>query len=183
MSGKYKFHNPHGIYFVSFAVVDWADVFIRNVYKDILLDSFRHCQKEKGLVIYAWVIMSSHVHLIISRQGTIPLEDIMRDMKKFTAHKIIGAIMESLYESRKEWLLKMFEEHGRANSNNTKYQLWQQDNHPVELDTNKMKDERLAYIHNNPVKAGYVYKPEDYIYSSAMDYCDEKGLLDIVWLD
>lgn len=127
--------------------------------------------------------MSSHVHLIISRSGIIPLEDSMRDMKKFTAHKIIGAIMENQHESRKEWLLEMFVKFGRANSNNTKYRFWQQDNHPVELDTNKMKDERLNYIHANPVKAGYVYKPEEYIYCSAIDYCDEKGLLDIKLLE
>lgn len=183
MSGKYKFYNPDGIYFVSFAVVGWADVFIRNMYKDILLDSIRHCQKEKGLIVHAWVIMSSHVHMIISRNSTWVLEDIMRDMKKFTSHKIIGAIMENTQESRKEWLLEMFENFGRLNSNNSKYQFWQQENHPVELSDNKMQDERLDYIHNNPVKSGYVYKPEDYIYSSAIDYCDEKGLLDIVRIE
>lgn len=183
MSGKYKFHNPEGIYFVSFAVVGWADVFTRNIYKEILSDSIRHCQKEKGLIIHAWVIMSNHVQLVISRNSNVALEDIMRDMKKFTAHKIIGAIMENTQESRKEWLLEMFEKHGRINSNNTKYQFWQQDNHPIELSDNKMKDERLDYLHNNPVKAGNVYKPEEYIYSSAIDYCDEKGLLEIVRIE
>jgi putative transposase len=183
MSNKYKFHNPEGIYFVSFAVVGWADVFIRNTYKNILLDSIRHCQKEKGLTVHAWVIMSSHVHMIISKSSTWQLQDIMRDMKKFTAHKIIGAIMENSGESRKEWLLQMFENYGRANANNTKYQFWQQDNHPVELSDNKMQDERLNYIHENPVKAGYVYKAEEFVYSSAIDYCDEKGLLDIARLE
>lgn len=183
MSGKYKFYNPDGIYFVSFAVVGWADVFTRNVYKDILLDSIQYCQKEKGLVVHAWVVMSNHVHMIISKNGTWMLEDIMRDMKKFTAHKIIGAVMENPQESRKEWLLEMFEDYGGANSNNSKYQFWQQDNHPVELSDNKMQDERLNYIHDNPVKAGYVYRPEDYVYSSAIDYCDEKGLLEIVKIE
>jgi putative transposase len=67
--------------------------------------------------------MSNHVQLIISRNASHALEDIMGDMKKFTAHKIIGAIMDNIQESRKEWLLEMFEKHGRINSNNTKYQF------------------------------------------------------------
>ena len=70
MSRNYKFNNPEGVYFVSFAVVEWIDVFTRNEYKDILLDSLRYCQQEKGMEIYAWCIMSNHVHssrAIVSR--------------------------------------------------------------------------------------------------------------------
>ena len=54
MSRNYKFHNPQGVYFVNFAVVEWIDVFTRNEYKDILLESLRYCQQEKGMEIYAW---------------------------------------------------------------------------------------------------------------------------------
>ena len=179
MSSKYKFKNPEGVFFVSFATVAWIDVFTRNIYKDVVLDSLRHCQKEKGLVIYAWVIMSNHIHLIISKNSTWQLPDIMRDMKKFTAFKLLGAIMENIQESRKEWMLKLFEQAGRANSNNTKYQFWQQDNHPIELSTNEMIDQRLDYIHNNPVTSGIVQQPEHYLYSSAIDYSGSKGLLAI----
>ena len=147
MSSKYKFKNPDGIYFVSFAEVGWIDVFTRNIYKDIVLDSIKHCQKEKGLIVHAWVIMTSHIHLIISKNGTWLLEDIMRDMKKFTSFKLFGAIMENIQESRREWMLRLFEEHGRANPNNTKFQFWQQDNHPIQLSSNEMMDQRLDYIH------------------------------------
>jgi len=59
MSKKYKFRNPEGIYFVSFAVVNWIDLFIRNEYREIILDSFRYCQKEKGFIIYAWLLISA----------------------------------------------------------------------------------------------------------------------------
>ena len=62
MSRNYKFLNPEGLYFISFAVVGWLDVFTRNEYKDLFLESLRFCQKEKGLEIHAWCIMSSHVH-------------------------------------------------------------------------------------------------------------------------
>ena len=91
---------------------------------------------KKGLVIHAWVIMTNHVHMIISRKGVIPLEDIMRDMKKFTSVEIIHAIEENSRESRKKWMLELFAANGKANSNNVKFQFRQQDNHPIELNSN-----------------------------------------------
>ena len=114
MSSKYKFYNPDGIYFVSFAVVGWIDVFIRKNYKDLLIDSLKYCQKRKGLVIHAYVIMTNHVHMIISRNGNDLLEEIMRDVKKFTSFKLIGAIMDNRQESRKEWTLELFERKGQV---------------------------------------------------------------------
>ena len=159
----------------------WIDVFIRNEYKDILLDSWKYCQKEKSLDIYAWIIMSSHVHMIIgSRENK--LEDIVRDMKRQTSKQLKNAINEHSGESRKEWMLWMFERAGKKNSNNNNYQFWQQHNKPIELYDNEIMDQKLDYLHNNPVEAGIVSRPEDYIYSSACDYCGEKGLLDIVLL-
>lgn len=183
MSSKYKFRDPDSIYFISFSVVNWIDVFVRNTYRDILIDSIVHCQNKKGLVVHAYVIMTSHVHMIISRKGSNALEDIMRDLKKFTSYKIVGAIMQHPRESRKEWLLKMFEENGRKNPNNTKYQFWQQDNHPIELTDNKMIEQRLIYLHENPVKAGFVRLAEEYTYSSANDYAGVKGYVEIDLLD
>lgn len=82
MSVKYKFNDPEAFYIITFAVIGWIDVFTRKVYKDLLLDSFRFCIKEKGLVIHAYVIMSNHVHLIISKTGNPSLSDIMRDLEK-----------------------------------------------------------------------------------------------------
>ncbi|HOZ81900.1 MAG TPA: transposase [Bacteroidia bacterium] len=183
MSTKYKFQEPDAIYFVTFSVVNWIDVFTRNTYKDILLDSIRHCQKEKGLVVHAWVIMTNHVHMIISKNSLRVLPDIMRDLKKFTAYKNIGAIMESPQESRREWMFKLFKQAGENNSNNTNWQFWQQDNHPIELTDATMQEQRLNYIHENPVRAGFVYKAEDYVYSSACDYGGTKGLLDLLLLE
>ena len=183
MSSKYKFHTPDAIYFVTFSVINWIDVFTRNGYKDILIDSIKHCQKEKGLVVHAWVIMTNHVHMIISKNGTCVLPDIMRDLKKFTAYKITGAIMENSQESRREWMFNLFKRAGERNSNNTNWQFWQQDNHPVELTDARMQEQKLNYIHENPVRAGFVYNPEDYVYSSATDYCGSKGLIDLVLLE
>ncbi|MBZ0245031.1 MAG: transposase, partial [Cyclobacteriaceae bacterium] len=85
MSIKYKFRNPDGCYFVTYAIVDWIDVFTRNAYKDILIESWRYCQQKKGLLIHAYVIMTNHIHMLISRNSTNLLEEIMRDMKKYTS--------------------------------------------------------------------------------------------------
>jgi REP element-mobilizing transposase RayT len=178
MSVRYRFKDQTKPYFVSFAVVYWLDVFIRNEYRDILLDSLRFCQKEKGLEIYAWCIMTSHVHLIIATNNE-KLENIMRDFKSHTSRQLKKAIKNNIQESRKEWMLWMMERAGKKNSNNKSFQFWQQDNHPIELWDNYMMEQKLNYIHENPVIAGIVSKPEDYIYSSARDYAGEQGLLEI----
>ncbi|MCF6359028.1 MAG: transposase, partial [Draconibacterium sp.] len=102
MSRKYKFHNPDGVYFVSFAVQNWIDVFTRNEYKNILVENLEYCQKNKGLEIFAWCIMSNHVHLIIRAIAGYQLSDILRDYKKFTSKQIKKAISENYRESRKE---------------------------------------------------------------------------------
>lgn len=183
MSTKYKFHNPEGIYFVTYTVIGWIDVFTKAVYKDILIESWKYCIEQKGLIIHAFVIMTNHVHMIISRSKAITLEAIMRDMKKFTSSQIIKAI-KTENDSRKEWMLSNFLLAGNKNSNNTSYQFWQQDNHPLECDTPAIFQQKKDYIHENPVKAGFVAKPEDWIYSSATDYfSSSKGLIEIslVW--
>jgi REP element-mobilizing transposase RayT len=183
VSTKYKFRNPDGLYFVTFATVGWVDVFTRKDYKDILIGSIRHCQREKGLVVYAYVIMSNHAHMIIARRGEINLEDIMRDLKKYTSSAILKAIQENEQESRREWMLEIFREAGRQNSNNVRYQFWRQDNHPIELDTNRLQDQKLEYIHNNPVEAGLVDDPKSYIYSSARDYEGIPGLIEVEFIE
>ncbi|MEQ8580637.1 MAG: transposase [Marinoscillum sp.] len=101
------------------------------------------------MILYAWCVMSNHVHLIVAAQEGGNLSEILRDFKKFTSKKILKEIEENLQESRKNWMLWLFRSAGEKNSNNVKYQFWQQDNRPVELSTNEMKDQRLDYLHNN----------------------------------
>lgn len=111
MSEKFKFHDQHGLFFVSFSVVNWIDVFIREEYKDILLSSWKYCQKAKNLTIHSWCIMSSHVHMIISSQyGNI--SGIIRDMKRHTSVTIRNAIETNPHESRKEWMLSLMKQAG-----------------------------------------------------------------------
>lgn len=182
MSTKYKFRNQEVPHFVTFAAVHWIDVFVRNTYRDILIDSIAHCQREKGLIVYAWCIMTSHVHMIIGTQAK-PMQDILRDMKSFTSRQLKLAISQNPQESRKEWILALMQRAGEQNGNNRDFQFWQQDNHPIELSSNEMLDQRLDYIHNNPVEAGFVIHPEEYPYSSARDYSGEKGYLDVTLIE
>jgi REP element-mobilizing transposase RayT len=179
MSRKYKFRNPEAIYFVTFTTVNWIDVFTKPLYKDILVESINYCIHNKGLVVYAWVIMTNHVHLVIERR-TVALEDVMRDLKRHTSKAITKAIEDNPQESRKAWMLWMFERAGAKNSNNSKYQFWQQHNQPIELVLEAFAIESsIDYIHNNPVKSGFVDQPEHYPYSSAVDFAGGKGMIDI----
>ena len=134
-----------------------------------------------GLVIHGWNLMPSHLHLIVSRKGSISLEEIFRDWKKFTAKKLIQTIKE-INESRAEWLPAHFQKAATALKRIDQFKVWQDGNHPVELEGNKMIDERLHYVHN-PVEAGFVAEPEHWQYSSAGDYAGVKGLIEVDLLD
>jgi len=182
MSRAYKFQNTEGLYFITFATVGWTDVFTRKIYRDILLESLRYCQNKKGLELFSWCVMSNHVHLIARAKEGFLLQNIMRDMKKHTSKEILKAIQENAEESRKDWLLYIYKNAGAYNSNNENYQFWRQDNKPIELYSPEVIAQKLDYIHNNPVEAGIVDRPEDYVYSSARDYAEDKGLLDVILL-
>ncbi|MGZ3854037.1 MAG: REP-associated tyrosine transposase [Flavisolibacter sp.] len=179
----YKIRNQAETHFITFAVVEWLDVFTRRDYRDIVLESIRYCQKEKNLLLHGWCIMSNHIHLVVSSKNN-DLSGVLRDFKKFTSKQIIKAIQENKQESRKEWMLAIFKKAGEANSRNTEFQFWRQDNRPIEVYSPKFVFQKLNYIHNNPVAAGIVDKPEHYLYSSARDYFYTKkcGLLDVIFL-
>ena len=181
--GGYKVRTKDAIHFITFAVVEWVDVFTRNVYCNILVDSLRYCQEHKGLVIHAWCLMSNHVHLIVAAKNS-DLSDILCDFKKFTSRQIREAIQNNPKESRKQWMLRIFKDAGCANSRNPGYQFWRQDNRPKECYSPKFIAQKLRYVHQNPVAAGLVAAPEDYVYSSAKAYHFGKqhGLLKIDFL-
>jgi len=156
MGRKYAIRNQEGLHFVTFTIVYWLAIFIRETYRDIWYDSIIYCQKNKGLNVHAYCIMSSHVHLILSSKEDNSLSDIIRDLKSFTSRHIRKALESDSTESRREWLLWMMKRAGTKNLRNKDFQLWQQHNHPIELSTNEMLDQRLDYTHNNPVDAELV---------------------------
>ncbi len=184
MSKAYKFHDPNGRYFITCTVIQWIDLFTRDQYRQVLIDSLKYCQQHKGLIIHAYCFMTNHIHLIVSRNGKAPLSDIIRDFKKFTSKSIIKTI-RSKQESRRGWLHWLFNSNGLKNPNNKYYQVWIQDNHPILLSNELFLRQRLIYLHNNPVKAGIVYAPEDYVYSSASAYMGrrEEAVLELDYIE
>lgn len=178
MSRKYKFtKDTENLFFTTMTVVYWIDLFIREEYNRVFIESVKFCQKEKGLIVYGWVIMPSHIHMIVGSTGK-PFSDIFRDLKRHTSQTLHKSILENVEESRKEWMIWMMERSGKKNGN--KFQLWHPENHPIILDTNDILDQKLNYIHNNPIKSGFVSEAHFWKYSSANDYINnENGMIDI----
>jgi putative transposase len=181
VSRKYKFLNKEGLYFVSFATVNWVDVFVRPQYCDIVVDSLNYCKANLGMEIYCWCIMPSHIHLIFRAKENNP-EIILGRFKEFTSKQVIKAIANNIQESRREWLLAMFKNAGAKSSNVTNYQFWQHNNKPIELWSPAVIQQKADYLHDNPVEAGFVLEAWHWKYSSAVDYSGGKGLVDVEYL-
>ncbi|NOY51504.1 MAG: transposase [Chlorobi bacterium] len=179
MGLKNKISTGH-IYFLTMTVVNWIDVFTRPVYKNILIDSLKYNQENKGLVLYSWCLMTNHLHLIAEADEKTNLSGILRDFKKFTSKAIVNEIIENPHESRKHWMLDEFEFVGRNNPKIKNYKFWQDGNEAKEIVRVEFLEQKLNYIHQNPVKSEVVNNAEDYRYSSAIDYAGGKGLLDII---
>jgi putative transposase len=176
----YAIRDQYAPHFLTFTVCGWIDLFSRKIYRDIVLDAFRYAQNNQQLIIYGYVIMSNHIHLIAkaNENQKKTLSDIVRDFKKFT-HRQMLPIIESDIESRRQWMLHQFKYYGKSNPQNELMQIWDNDNHPEICYTNEFTFVKLRYIHENPVRAGIVRKPEDYIYSSASNYAEMGGILDV----
>ena len=165
MSEKYKTHSD-GLYFVTFSVVGWLDIFTRRLYQEILIDSIIYCKQNKQLKIFCYCIMPSHVHFIsYSENGS--LSNVLRDLKAHTAKQLIKAIEENPQESKKELFLKLFKYFGNKSPQNQQMQFWKHDNHPFFLYSNQMIEQKINYIHNNPVEAGFVNNTNEWRLSSA----------------
>lgn len=172
MGYAYTVRDQQGLYFVTFTVHQWVDVFTRKQYVDLLLEDLRYCQQHKGLKVYAWVVMTNHCHLILRTDG-FNLSDVIRDFKKHTAKRIFEAINDNESESRKRWLLWLLKKDDHI-------WFWEEGYHGVELTDKQIFDSKVDYIHLNPVRANIVEKPEEYLYSSCCDfYGTRKGLLEL----
>jgi len=176
MSTGYKIIDQSAPHFLTFQVVQWADIFTRKIYRDIVIDSFKYCRDFKGLEIYAYVIMSNHIHLL-ARSDKEDLSGTIRDFKRHTSKLLLDAV-QGKEESRREWLMMIFRYAAKKHSRNDKYQVWTHENHPEYIFSNKFIEQKLEYIHNNPVRAGLVERPEDYLYSSARCYAGLDSVFD-----
>lgn len=183
MPDTYVIKDQHATYFMTFRVVRWLDVFSRSRYCDIVIASLNYCVENKGLVIFSWVIMSNHMHLIV-RSRTGRLSETIRDLKRHTARTIVESIKKDP-ESRRSWLLQIMTEEAHGRSKKCRHQFWAYTNHAVELPpTNiQMMMTKFNYVHVNPIVAGLVSSAEDYLYSSAGDCAGSKGPVKIELLD
>ena len=168
MSTGFQINDQNGLYFLTLTIVDWVDIFTRAVYKDIIIDSLNYSIDHKGLEVYGYVIMTNHLHLMLRSASEIGLSNTLRDFKKFTGKSIVEAVNNEP-ESRREWIIHRFKWNAAQNERNSNHQIWQQTNHAVEIHSKEFFDQRLNYIHQNPVRTRIVDAAEDYVYSSAYE--------------
>ncbi len=178
----YSIRDQTGLYFLTFTVVEWLDVFTRPCYKEVVIDSLRHCQQHKGLELFAYCLMTNHLHLIARAAEGQELSAIVRDFKKFTARQVFNAILNNPQESRRQWLEWTLRKQGEFNPKNTYLQLWQQHSHGIQLRSAAVTRQKLEYIHQNPVRAGICYRAEDYVYSSASFYAGLEAVLQVSYV-
>jgi putative transposase len=181
MPTGYQISDQEKLHYVTLQVVEWVDLFTRKAYRDIIIDSLNYCIRHKQLEVYAYVIMSNHVHLLM-RSASGNLSGTIRDFKSFTGKEILKAI-EAGPESRDKWMLAIFKNAAIRHKRNSDFQVWTHENHAVEIFSSKFVEQKLDYIHANPVRAGIVENPEEYIYSSAKNYSGDKGLVDVELVD
>ena len=167
-------------YYLTFHVVDGIDIFIRPVFKRIIVESLNHFSEKKGLTIYAWCLMTNHLHLMAQAAQGYGLALIANDFKKFTT-KIILEDIDAEPELRRNWIIKKFEDASTSLKLLDKFQVWQSRINPVYIDLKNTAaiNEQIDHIHNNPVRDRIVSTPEDYLHSSARDYVGLKGLVNI----
>jgi len=154
MAEKYKFHKD-GLFFVTLTIVGWIDLFTRKEYCDEIIRNLNVYIARKGLRVYAFCIMPSHIHMICDAESG-EVGPIMRDFKSYTAKQLLRLIQENADESRREWLLYLFRYFASRQVNNSEFQVWQHHNHPISLESNRWIDQKIKYIHQNAVQAGLV---------------------------
>jgi len=173
---RYKIHEKSNPHFLTCTIVAWLPVFTRRETVQIVLDSWKFLQEKERLTIYGYVILENHLHLIAAAPD---LSKEIGDFKSFTAR----AIIDLLKESNASTLLQQLEYFKLRHKVDQSYQLWQEGSRPKQIQGDEMMLQKLEYIHDNPVKRGYVDEPVHWRYSSARNYAGMQGLIDVttVW--
>ncbi len=177
-SESYIIRDQHAVHFLTFTVIDWIDIFTRASYKIEIANALEYCQKNKGLRLFAWCLMTNHLHLVCQTIEPFKLSDFVRDFKQHTAKSVLNCIWNEK-ESRRSWILAALREAGKYDNRITNYKFWQEGCHPIQLHNNEMIDQRINYVHENPVRAMIVEKAEDYLFSSARNYASLGGVIEV----
>ena len=172
--------NEKDACFITFQTVDWIDIFVRPVYKQVIVHTLNHFIESKGMIVYAWCLMTNHLHMLARAHDGSGLAMIEKEFKKYTTTKILEAI-DIEPDLRRAWMLQRFENFSLSLKKIEKFQLWQSCTNPVYIDCKQVYklQERVLYIHENPVRDGIVANPEHYLYSSAGDYAGKPGLVKV----
>jgi len=161
----YTIGQSDGIYFCTDTIISFAYVFVEIELFDIIIDSLKYCQKEKGLQLVAYVIMPNHIHTILgANNGNI--SDILRDFKQYTSRKIT----ETFRQRGKSQILSLFKSASKHAGKGNQYKVWQLGSHSQLMDYDEKLFQKIEYIHHNPVRKGFVEDPENWTYSSARNY-------------
>ena len=169
---RYKIYEPTHPHFVTMTILHWIPIFTREESVDIVLNSLRYLQKEENLKLYAYVILENHLHLVVSSND---LSLSMRKFKSFTSKEIIKLLQRENVKT----ILDQLTFYKKAHKKSATYQVWQEGIQPKLISGDQMMVERIRYIHNNPVKRGYVDESKHWRYSSARDYEGVDGLLEV----
>ena len=169
---RYRFSDERQPHFVTSTAVAWLSVFNRPEAVNIIYDSWRYLQQE-GLVLYGYVILDYHLHWIAYHEN---LAHVIARFKSYTARRII----DLLKEHRADILLEQLEYYKLRHKIDQQYQLWQEGSHPIAISSDEMMVQKLDYVHNNPVKRGFVDEPIHWRHSSARNYAGMPGLIEVV---
>lgn len=170
--------EQQGCCYLTLNVIDWVDIFIRPVYKQVIVESLNYFIDKKGLTVYAWCLMTNHLHLMVKANEGFELNSLIDDLKKFTSRLLLEDI-DVEPPARQKWMLEKFYHSKGEMKGKEKFQLWQSSINPVQIDLHNKNILRsqIDHIHKNPVRDRIVMLPEDYLYSSASDYAGVKGLV------
>ncbi len=173
MRSSYRFsEDASELYFVTFTIVEWIPIFIKQRYCDIIIRNLEFYRREQGLRIHYLVIMPEHIHIILSSEKDVG--NIIHNLKSYTAKDIIF----SLKNDKHKWILNLLKYYKKQHKAQSEYQLWQEGSHPEMIISEKMLIQKIEYIHFNPVKAGLVREPEDWIYSSASYFAGKDSIME-----
>ena len=169
---RYRIFETEYPYFLTNTIVAWLPIFSHPQLAEIIFDSWRFLQRERGVRLFGYVIMENHIHWIAAAED---LSDQLGPFKSYTARRIIDAMQQAGYEG----LLQELRYYKLRHKTDQVHQLWQEGSHPEQIQNEDMLWQKLEYIHNNPLRRGYVDDPTHWRYSSARNYARQPSLIEI----
>ena len=169
---RYKITEKNRPYFLTNTIINWIPVFTRPDSVQIILDSFTYLQQNEQLKLYGYVVLENHLHWIAQSDNLA--NDVAR-FKSYTANQLVNY----LKQAGQQKILEQFSFYMKAHKKDREHQVWEEGSHPQLIQNENILRQKLDYIHFNPVKRGYVDKPEHWRYSSARNYIGEQGLIDV----